>query len=182
MINLIPNQEQKKMKKDFYLRLVVMLILALSVSLFIASVSILPSYFASMVSRNLATAKLETQKSSEVAVLDTSALKEVEFIDKQLKLIEGLNKNKFVFSERVLKKIILSKTPDIKIEKFLFDDDTKGNKRVVINGQASSREKLLEFRTALERDKTFTGIDLPISNFIKGSDIEFSLQLKVIDR
>ena len=47
MINLIPNEEKKKMSKDFYLRLLTLSFTMLGVSLLVASVAILPSYFLS---------------------------------------------------------------------------------------------------------------------------------------
>jgi len=48
---------------------------------------------------------------------------------------------------------------------------------VSIEGIAPSREILLAFRRLLENDPLFKSVDLPISNFIKGSNIRFNLNL-----
>jgi hypothetical protein len=68
--------------------------------------------------------------------------------------------------------------PDIKITQILYDNTVaKGDKKVNIQGTAPSRERLLIFRQALEGNPAFKKVDLPISNFVKGSNIQFSLSL-----
>ena len=52
MINLIPNEEKKKMSKDFYFRLTSVFFMMIGVSIFVGSVTIFPSYFVSFVKNN----------------------------------------------------------------------------------------------------------------------------------
>ena len=68
------------------------------------------------------------------------------------------------------------KMPEIKIDSIYYGNTPKG-REIRINGSAPSREKLLIFRLALENDPSFSRVDLPISNFVKGSDIKFFLTL-----
>ena len=65
----------------------------------------------------------------------------------------------------------------IKINRIFFENDSLEGRKVNINGVAQDREKLLLFRKALEDDILFKYVDLPISNFVKGSNIEFNLNL-----
>ena len=65
----------------------------------------------------------------------------------------------------------------IKISQISFKDTGLDVKEVNISGTAPSRERLSLFRRALEGDPLFKKVDLPISNFIKGSNIRFSLSL-----
>ena len=44
-----------------------------------------------------------------------------------------------------------------------------------ISGIATNREVLLSFGKALEYDISFSKVDLPISNFVKGKNISFRL-------
>jgi len=92
--------------------------------------------------------------------------------------MESVNKtDKFVVSTKVINGIILKKMPDIKITSISYEDNEAKGKILSVRGSAPSRDRLLLFRLALEKDINFQKIDLPISNFIKGTDIQFNLTL-----
>ena len=74
MINLIPQEEKKKMTKGFYYKLVVLFLAVLSFSIFTALIAILPSYFFSSVKINIVNAKLEDQKNEPVPLPDQQTL------------------------------------------------------------------------------------------------------------
>lgn len=177
MINLIPNEDKKQMSRDFYLRLVTLFFVMLSMSLLTASVLILPSYFLSYVEKNTINANLELQKNKLVPLPDQDTLMTVKDLKNELDLVENAKKNQGVFSQKVMNEIISKKTPGIKITGIFYQNDSKTGGRVNISGRASNREILLSFRLALENDAAFSKVDLPISNFVKGSDIEFNLSL-----
>lgn len=177
MINLIPNQEKKKKVKDFYFRLGVVFIAMLGVCVFIAALAITPSYFLSSIEKKLANEKLETQNGEPVPAADADSLKIMENLDAKLRLIEDSEKNSYPVSKKIISEIILQKMPDIKIARISYENDPISGKEVNIHGIAPSRERLLLFRRALEDDVAFKSVDLPISNFIKGSNIEFYLKL-----
>lgn len=177
MINLIPNQEKKRKVKDFYFRLGVVFIAILGFCVFIATLSILPSYFLSSVKKNLANEKLEMQKKEAVPIVDQDSLKIMEELDRKLSLIEESEKKQYYISQKIINEIILQKMSDIKINRISYENDPISGKEVKIYGIAPSRPRLLLFRRALEDNVTFEKVDLPISNFIKGSNIEFYLNL-----
>jgi len=174
MVNLIPKKEKKKMIMGFRLRLVTLFLLTLDFCILIALVVLLPSYFLSTTKNSVANAKLETQK------LDPSLASEelvvIEDINKKLDLIENAEKNKFLPSVNVINAILSKKRPDIKITEISYQNDTRG-KKIGVTGTAPSREVLLLFRLALESSPAFKSVDLPISNFVKGSNIQFYLNL-----
>ncbi|MFA5792068.1 MAG: hypothetical protein WC884_03470 [Candidatus Paceibacterota bacterium] len=177
MINLIPNQEKKKKVKDFYFRLTVIFFLALGICILIASFSILPSYFISSIKRDLANTKLEMQKNEPILLIDKNFITIIEDLNKKLDLIENVQKNKYLVSQKVINEIVLRKMSDIKINQISYEDNLLSGKTISIHGMAPSRERLLLFRRALEDDVAFKKIDLPISNFTKGSNIEFYLNI-----
>jgi len=76
----------------------------------------------------------------------------------------------------VINAILLKKRSDIKITQISYQNDTRGRK-IGVTGTAPSREVLLFFRLALESSPAFKSVDLPISNFVKGSNIQFYLNL-----
>ncbi|KKT19706.1 MAG: hypothetical protein UW02_C0006G0012 [Candidatus Nomurabacteria bacterium GW2011_GWB1_43_7] len=177
MINLIPNQEKKKKVKDFYFRLTVVLFMVLGCCVLVASVSILPSYFLSSINKNLANEKLEMQKKEPMPLVDQDSLTSVEDLNSKLSTIENAEKNKYLVSQKVINEIIFQKMPDIKISQIFYENNVLNGKKINIRGLAPSRERLLLFRRALEDDITFKKVDLPISNFVKGSNIEFYLSI-----
>ncbi|MSU44870.1 hypothetical protein EXS45_01685 [Candidatus Nomurabacteria bacterium] len=186
MINLIPNKEKKEMVRGFYYRLIVLFLLMISVSFLILFFSILPSYLLSIAKNNIVNTKLKLQKNEPVPLPDQQTLTIIKDLDDKINLIESAASNKFIISQKVINAIVLRKLPDIKITDISYEANsskTKGKKisiqgkKISIQGNAPSREVLLLFRLALESDTLFKQVDLPISNFIKGSNIQFSLSL-----
>ena len=177
MINLIPTEEKKILAKDFYLRLVALFFIVLAVSVLIASAALLPSYFIASIKENLANTKLDLQKREPVPSIDKETLSMIGLLNNKLGLIEKAQVNKFIVTERIINEINLKKMPDIKITEILYENDPLIGKKISINGIAPSRERLLLFRRALEDDTFFKKVDLPISNFVKGSNITFYLSL-----
>lgn len=177
MINLIPNQEKKRKVKDFYFRLVVVFFVVLGFCFLIASAAILPSYFLSFVKKNLNDTKLEAQKKEPIPPASQSTVNLVADLNNKLNLIENAQKNKYLVSVKVINEIISKKMSDIKITQIFYENSSIAGKKISIRGVAPSRERLLLFRLALEDDTAFKKVDLPISNFVKGSNIEFSLNL-----
>ncbi len=179
MINLIPNEEKKIMARSFYLRLVTMFFVMLGVSVFIASIALLPAYFLSSVKKSIIDTKILEQKNEPILVLDKEISAISQNLNLKLDIVENSNKNKFYVSERVIGELIKNKMSDIKIVQISYgiNSGISAGSSISIRGIAPSRERLLLFRMALETDDAFKQVDLPISNFIKGSNIEFSLKL-----
>ena len=177
MINLIPKEEKKKIIKGFYYKLLILFLVLGGVSFLISLVAILPSYFLSSVRNNIVNAKLEMQKSEPVPLPDQQTLLAIKDLNNKLTLIENAQNNKFVISEKVINAIILKKIPKIKITDISYENDSLKGKKISIQGNAPSREILLLFRQALEDSVAFKQVDLPISNFVKGSNIQFYLSL-----
>lgn len=177
MINLIPNEEKKKKVKDFYFRLSVAFFMVLGCSMIIATVAVTPSYFISLEKKNFINTALENQKNELVPLFDQKNLLTFSDLKNKLKLIETAQQKKYIVSEQVINEILLKKLPDIKITEIIYDSTSTLGKTIIVNGTAASREKLLLFRKALEDDVAFKKVNLPISNFIKGSNIKFSFNL-----
>ena len=143
----------------------------------VAFFSLLPSYFISSVKNSLMSARLENQKLEPLPLRGEDSLALLKDIDNKIILVEKFEKNKFPLSVKVINAIILNKRPDIKITQISYENNGISEKKISITGIAPSREVLLLFREALENSSTFKNVNLPISNFVKGSNINFSLSL-----
>jgi len=177
MINLIPKEEKKKMIRSFRYKLVVLLLVMVDVCFLIAFIAILPSYLLSSAKYNIVSEKLLKQKSEPVSLPDQQTLAIIKDANNKISLIENAEKNKFIVSQKVISAVLLRKMPEIRITDISYKNDPLVGRKVSIQGIAPSREILLAFRLALEGDASFKQVDLPISNFVKGSNIQFYLSL-----
>jgi len=181
MINLIPNQEKKEMIRGFYYRLVVLLFVVLGASFFIMFIAILPSYFLSYTENKIQKNRLEIQTQETVPLPQEETERIINEVDRKLNIIEDRMDEEFLVSTKVINAIILRKMSNIKITNISYEDNSQNGpiqaKKISIQGVAPSREVLLAFRQALEDDSNFKNVNLPISNFIKGSNIQFYLTL-----
>jgi len=177
MINLIPNQEKKKMRAVFYYRLTTILFIALGLTMLIATASLVPALLLSSVKNELVSKKIDQQKENNISEIDQNVLEVVESVNDKINTIKKSKQDTFMVSERVVDAILDGKMSDIKIFEISFVDNGDTGKLVKLSGEAPSRERLLIFSKNLESSPLFKSVDLPISNFIKGTNINFSLSL-----
>ena len=177
MINLLPIEKKKKVINEQRLRIITFYLYVVGSCFIIALVSLLPSYFPAVVKNHIEHKKLVELNGLPVSELDQETSVIVQNINSKISLIDNAEKNKFLVLENALDEIISKKMPDIKITSFHFDKDKDGGKKIVLKGIAKDRTRLLLFRQALESDKNFSSVDLPISNFVKGTNIDFMLNL-----
>ncbi len=177
MINLIPKEQKRKMVRVFYYRLSVLFFIMLGTSMFITFIIILPSYLVASVKNNIANNKLEVQKNEPVPLPDVTTVATIKSINSQLSTVENAEKNKFPFSKNIINSILSEKINGIKLVEISYTNNPAAGAKIDIQGIATSREVLLSFRLALENNPLFKEVDLPISNFIKGANIQFSLSL-----
>jgi hypothetical protein len=180
MINLIPIEKKKKIVANFYYKFIALAFFVFGLSILVASFSILPSYILSSIKKNIVNEKLETQKTDVIPKLDEHTLSVLNSLNSELDLIEKSKNNKYIISERVIKEVVSRRISGIKITHIFYENNSINGKRISISGIALNREQLLLFRQAFEDYSVFKKVDLPISNFIKGSNIEFNLSLMPI--
>ena len=171
MINLIPIEEKKLNRRETYSRVLIVFFVTLLFLVLILIIIILPTYFISYEKKISINKKLETQKNDKKSEVDDTSLLTIKNLNSKLDLLEKARDTKFVFSEKVLDKILSKKMAGIKINRIFFENDSLKGKRIMVNGMAKNREQLILFRKAFEEDVSFKNVDLPISNFVKGSDL-----------
>ncbi|MEK7128237.1 MAG: hypothetical protein AAB933_01575 [Patescibacteria group bacterium] len=181
MINLIPKEEKRKIARSFFYRLAVVFLFSFSFPVFIGIGIMAPSYVLTRVKTNLVDKKLEAQRSEPVPLIDQETLAVIKDLKNKISLVENAEADKFTVSQKVINAILRKKMPAIKITDIAYEsrspDELAQARKVSIEGTAPSRSALLSFRRALEDDANFQSVDLPISNFIKGSNIQFYLSL-----
>ena len=177
MINLLPVEKKNKVNAEQKMRVVNAYLYMLGSCFVLALISLLPSYFPAVVKNHISHQKLNDLNNLPVSQLDQETNVVVQDVNSKIALIDTSEQNKFLVLESAINEIMSKKLAGIKISSFDYDKDKVGNKKVIIHGIATNRTELLNFRQALEADKNFSSVDLPISNFAKGSNIDFILNL-----
>ncbi|MCX6739103.1 MAG: PilN domain-containing protein [Candidatus Parcubacteria bacterium] len=187
MINLLPENEKQKIKKEYHLLVLSVWLPAIFIILTVAIFSFLPSFFLSRLQYQKIFAESQTKevitKQSQVLEMKRSAN------DANMKISLLLkNSTSTQSAQPLLREIMESRPSGVYITSFSFDRNAgvrppKDKKTVppsiVIQGRADSRAGLLSFVDALNKKKEFSSVDLPLSNLISDTNLFYTLNITV---
>lgn len=177
MFNLLPENIKNKIRKEYFLRRVMVVFMFL---IFIGAaflIFLFPSWIVSVYKeRGLSSQAESTNQSSLIAEMK-EITSDVNKINAELKTIdESLEYKKIV----PFINIILSKRArSIYINELTYTSDGPKKATIKLEGISSTRVSLLSFVKSLEETKSFKVVDLPISNFAKDRNINFSISLTI---
>jgi len=175
-MNLLPQKEKMENRREYFYRFSAGLAGAAVASLIIGGGLLLPSYLLSKAKQvelkaNLVSLKNPRQAGGEEApkILETAA-KRVVFLS--IRPILSLT--------AAAEKITDKKPAGVKIKGFSYHPQEKADgisAAIALTGIAANREAIVAFVKALQTEQSFSSINVPVSNFAKDRDIEFSLTL-----
>lgn len=171
MINLLPQEKKKELRKNYRFRLVIvgsLLFSAVVVSLCV----VLGSFYLLMrIEKNDMSQALEAVKADEALIIDKGIIRQTGD-----KLTILLLSSENVLATEAINSILDNKDDDIKINEISYStSDTVA--KIKLRGVAGTREKLLEFTRELEDVDKFSEIQSPISDLSKSTDITFSIDI-----
>jgi hypothetical protein len=180
MINLLPTEENKSELRAYKIRVVILILVTLFVVILISLLFLFPSYVITDVKKTVTTQKLSTIE-GDLKDKEKEPLSDIiKDINTKLKIFTD-PKEQFVFSRDILKEILDKKPSEVHITSIGFKEEKNAGdggikKTILISGFADTRLALLSFERALKEDTRFADVVVPISNFIKGSNIQFTLK------
>ncbi len=175
MINLIPPDARSRITLEYWIRVVTVWLFLLAVAAVLAGVFLLPSYILVTSQVRSFAAEAEAAKAS-VAQSDGTARALVLASDQARLLLNVEQTKRFT---TIIAAITSAAGAGIEVTDYGFARTTDGIAPVRVGGTASSRQALAAFRDALLTQPVVAAVDLPISNFAKDRDIEFSLMLTI---
>lgn len=178
MINILPIEEKAKYKRIYGIRVFTLAIYFLVALLVLGGVFLAPSYILSEMKEGIAEERLDKVKAAAGETGTESLDAIIGDINTKLKVFP--DDPVFTFSKDVILPILSKKTAEISITSISYSKTTDGKLGISISGKALNRDALLSFERDLETEPTFSGVALPISNFIKDKDIEFIIQFAVV--
>lgn len=178
MLELLPNEQKKALKKEYLLRLFVVILLLLFILEILFLVVISPSYFLSIVKARVIKKEFDQPVKSKRALENKNLQKNIKDSKEILSLLRPEDDKSLL--KNVILKIIENKNSGISINGISAVNSKKGQYQIVITGTSINREFLKTFADSLKTEKSFNSIDLPISNFTKISNIDFSISLRTV--
>lgn len=177
MLNLLPIQEKKKVLTEYRLRFFAFAVFTLG-ALIVANLALLtPSYLLAVskyesISADLAEKQAKQGAGGQVKTIDG----QVRAINKEISLFLNDSSVKRVSPAEAMAKIIRIKSAAIKIQGFSYDAGGP-QERIVVSGIANDRDSLAQFVDELKKEGTFSSVDLPVSSYVKSTNIDFSIVL-----
>lgn len=174
-LNLLPPQEVKTVKYFFWRRYVIVsTILIIIAEIILIIVLAVMQLFLSR-EYNEKKKSIENQnKSNETEEIKKAEQKINEF-NSYLTRLQEIQKNNINRTE-ILDLITEQQTTEIKLVSIIFAED---NKKISLKGTAPTREAFMQFKDQLEKTKSFSDFNSPLSNIINATNINFSLSFLI---
>lgn len=169
MINLLPTQAKKAVRREYSLRLVVVFLLALSFALFILLAMSVPTWL--MLNYQVVGEDKDQVLLNEIAEERARAEKE---LSETQRIIEHLSKaQSFRSHTSIIETLDQLGGDDISIDQFNFD--SKG--KLELTGVASTRAALSSFRDRVDESDDFKSVDLPLSSLVQEIEAAFTMKI-----
>lgn len=182
MANLLPVVEKRHIQTIYAKRLFIVFLFFLLILITGGIITLLPALFVSIVKEKAGRDRLnivaEIVSAEERKNLEKNAVD----VNKKINILSG-ESERFISLSRALKKIIDRKNPRIFITSFFYDNAQKAEapRVVTISGISANRQTLVSFVNELRAEDIFLEVNVPVSNFVKNTDIPFSVLLTLRD-
>lgn len=173
MFTLLPEQQKKKLFRQYRTRLTVVFLVFLS-SFFAFNIALLfPSYI-SLRSEKLSYENEYADLSKRIESKDKQGLTPVmNQVQSDVMLADPDRTDVY----RAINLILDHTTTNISLLSLNYIRGSKSDSTLTIQGVARERSDLIMFSNNLKKELLFTSVDLPISNLAKQSDSKFNITL-----
>lgn len=176
MINILPENEKVILRKEYRTRLLTVCLFMLSFLLLVVFFLLIPFYVLSDNKIQALNIQLGQYNVSNSDSSGNNLTKIITDINQNLELLNG-NQKPNNFTQDILSSILASRPKGIQFFRIFYATSADGKKSIEINGKASDRAVLRTFEDALQKNKYIESTKLPVSNFTKRSDIDFSINI-----
>ncbi|MHB1316891.1 MAG: hypothetical protein ACYCZW_03510 [Minisyncoccota bacterium] len=178
MFNLIPTFLKKEIRSDYKGRRIIMWLGGFLMVIITSYFFLLPGYINVFFEEKNASTESKVIKDSTTFVKADEIAKTIVEINEQLKTLSLVTDSVEPISP--IEKIISTKNLFIHINEIEYRELTATTSTIILTGVADKRDALREFVSNLELVDGFSGVILPVSNFAKDKDIEFTISINLI--
>ncbi len=177
MFNLLPESLKGEIIKEYNLRRLLVIagfILCIQVSFYIF---LFPSWMISYSKEADSVVRVEQLNNSKLISDNGTAKLAISDLNKQLNIID--KSLEYPILIKYLNHIISVKSSQIKISHLSYSSQSNSKASLSLRGFSDTRDSLVEFKNRLEKLQAFKLVDLPISNYAKDKNIEFTINLNI---
>ncbi|MDO8510238.1 MAG: hypothetical protein Q7S15_01285 [bacterium] len=181
MLNLLSSEQKKLLEREYYLRLMSIALVLLLAALFVAALFLVPTLILSRVRLDIAEGRLEeARKTEHLATAKAVGYEELEATVTKANAQIGILRPTYtlLYADELVRTVLGHKPSGIKITGFHLTGSEP--REFFVTGSSATRSMLLSFVQSLKREKIFTDVELPVSNFTKDSNIDFSIRIQGI--
>lgn len=176
-MNLLPQKEKTENRWNYFCRFSASLAGALLASSFIGCVLLLPSYILIKVKQAELKTNLVSLKNLREADGGEDVYRILEATDEKVNFLSSKSALSLTMA---IKKVIERRPAGVKIVGLSYQpqkDADNLSAKLSLNGVSNNREAIVGFVKKLQQEPSFSSINVPVSDFAKDRDIEFSLTL-----
>jgi len=181
MSNLLSKTEKKEIKKLYYTRLLAVGFLILGFVALAGSALILPTLLLTKSNERVLTERTNSLASKETTGLEKSLSATVADINTRLSVFDTVTPKSPLIGT-VINSVLNAKSSAITIQQITTSPIPKKSTdiAVVITGIAKDRESLLAFSGRLQKIEGLSNVTVPISSFLKNSNMSFTINLNAL--
>jgi type IV pilus assembly protein PilM len=175
-INILPIGYKKMVYKEYLMRFFTVLFNLIALIAVFSVFLLFPSYFISKSEETMVESKLEefNKQNPELVNNDMDTL--INDINSDLIAINKAEVD-YSVSGNILNNILASRIDGITFSQILFNKKVAGSSILEIHGIAKNRDTLRNFKTSLENNPSFSSVELPVSNFLEKSNLNFTISI-----
>lgn len=179
MINLLPYADKKELEREKMRRFLAVALLGVSTLFALGLFLMAPIYFSlTLQKKNLLEELSLASKNAPLERLGELE-REIKNLNSKLLVLEEGSRKEYLVSE-VFREALGLRSAGIELRHLSFHKPSGGEAgRLNLGGRAQRREDLQTFIQALERSESFKKINSPVSNLLKKTEVEFSLELEL---
>ena len=175
MINLIPPAAKKAVRREYYIRVLIV------ATLFLTSV------LAMLVALSVPVRVLINEQLTAYEATYTAASKKTDSYTQSISTVKAANSIAAELLDTKQQQLLLPLVEQVRshagesitIQTVSISRGVKGIGDLTVSGIATTRLGLADFRDSLEADSQFATADLPLSNLAKDKDIPFTITISI---
>jgi type IV pilus assembly protein PilM len=177
MINVLPEEEKRSLVREYWTRLAGVSMFFVIIIALLSSLLLLPSYYISHSKERVISSQLESFEGTNTEVAKKNFNTIVTDINSKLGFLSGVESN-YQVRENVLARFnTLPK--GITLTQIVYNERSDKTRLVELHGRALDRNTLSLFKQTLDTNPNFTGVNLPISNYLERSNLSFSVTINL---
>lgn len=173
MFLLIPQEQKKKLTKEYRLRLLFMCLAVLCVLGSLGTLAFLPAYFFVHSEENALLLRSTSIKGAINQKSDKDLEKTLLDVKQNIALLGTPDKD----VRGTLDTILEAKPQGVSLTHFSYTYAPDEGSTILLQGISGDRGSLLQFSKNLKTIPEFKNVDLPIGNLAKNSEIDFNINI-----